>query len=202
MWCWRRLLRVPWTARRSNQSVLQEISPEYTLEGLMLKLQYFGHLMWRIDSSEKTLMLGGWMPSQTRWTWVWTSSGSWWWTGKPSVLQSMGSQRVGHDWVTELNWLKLLPKVWKEVKDFYSNHPCQHHIGAKSQSTKVRKRKDIQIEKGETKLSNCRRQDSLCRKVQRINRKSSRSSEFSQVTGQYTNIQKYTKSGLPWWSSS
>ena len=60
LWCWRRLLRVPWTARRSNQSILKEISPEYSLEGLMLKLkvQYFGHLMWRADSLEKTLMLG------------------------------------------------------------------------------------------------------------------------------------------------
>ena len=61
LWCWRRLLRVPWTARRSNQSILKEISPEYSLEGLMLKLklQYFGHLMQRADSLEKTLMLGG-----------------------------------------------------------------------------------------------------------------------------------------------
>ena len=61
LWCWRRLLRVPWTARRSNQCILMEISPEYSLEGLMLKLklQYFGHLMWRVDSLEKTLMLGG-----------------------------------------------------------------------------------------------------------------------------------------------
>ena len=61
LWCWRRLLRAPWTARRSNQSILKEISPEYSLEGLMLKLklQYFGHLMWRVDSLEKTLMLGG-----------------------------------------------------------------------------------------------------------------------------------------------
>ena len=60
LWCWRRLLRVPWTARRSNQSILEEISPEYSLEGLMLKLklQYFGHLMRRTDSLEKTLMLG------------------------------------------------------------------------------------------------------------------------------------------------
>ena len=60
LWCWRRLLRVPWTARRSNQSILKEISPEYPLEGLMLKLklQYFGHLMWRTDSLEMTLMLG------------------------------------------------------------------------------------------------------------------------------------------------
>ena len=58
LWCWRRLLRVPWTARRFNQSILKEISPEYSLEGLMLKLQYFGHLMQRTDSLEKTLMLG------------------------------------------------------------------------------------------------------------------------------------------------
>ena len=57
LWCWRRLLRVPWTARRSNQSILKEVSCEYSLEGLMLKLQYFGHLMWRINSFEKTLML-------------------------------------------------------------------------------------------------------------------------------------------------
>ena len=117
LWCWRRLLRVPWTARRSNQSILKEISPKYSLEGLMLKLklQYFGHQMW-IDSLDKTLMLGkieaegegddrgwdGWMASPTQWTWVWVGSGSWWWTGKPGVLQFMGSQRVGHDWATEL----------------------------------------------------------------------------------------------------
>ena len=61
LWCWRRLLRIPWTARRSNQSILKEVSPGYSLEGMMLKLkvQYFGHLMWRADSLEKTLMLGG-----------------------------------------------------------------------------------------------------------------------------------------------
>ena len=119
LWFWRRLLRVPWTARRSNQSIIKEISPEYSLEGLMLKLklQYFGHLMQRTDPLEKTLMLGkiegrrrrGWQRmrwldiSPTQWTWVWVSSGSQWWTGKPGVLQSMGSQRVGHNWVTELN---------------------------------------------------------------------------------------------------
>ena len=92
LWCWRRLLRVPWTARRSNQFILKEISPKYSLEGLMLGLQYFGHLMQRTDSLEKTLMLGtieageegddrgwkGWMASPTRWTWVWASCGSWW----------------------------------------------------------------------------------------------------------------------------
>ena len=81
---------------------------------LKLKLQYFGHLMRRTDSLEKTLMLiaaeggirgwDGWMASPTRWTWVWASSGSWWWTGKPGVLQSTGWQRAGHDWVIELNW--------------------------------------------------------------------------------------------------
>ena len=120
LWCWRRLLRVPWTARSSYQSILKEISPEYSLEGLMLKrkLQHFGHLMWRTDSFEKALMLerlkaggegdnrgwDGWMASPTRWTWVWVSSRSWWWIGNPGVLQSMGLQRVEHDWVTELNW--------------------------------------------------------------------------------------------------
>ena len=119
LWCWRRLLRVPWTARRSNQSILK-ISPEYSLAGLTLKLklQYFCHLMRRTDSLEKTLMLGkleaggdgddrgwdGWIASPTQWTWVWANSGSWWWTGKPGVLQSMGLQRVGHDWASELNW--------------------------------------------------------------------------------------------------
>ena len=118
--CQRRLLRVPWTERRSNQSILREISPEYSLKGLMLrqKLQYFGHLIWRTDSLGKTLMLGkiesrrrrgrhrmnGWMASLTQWTWVWVSPGSWWWTGEPVVWQSMGLQRVGRDWVTELNW--------------------------------------------------------------------------------------------------
>ena len=59
LWCWRRLLRVPWAARRSNQSILKEISPGCSLEGLMLKLQYFGHVMQRVDSLQKTMMLGG-----------------------------------------------------------------------------------------------------------------------------------------------
>ena len=119
LWCWKRLLKVPWTARRSNQSILKEISPEYSLEGLMwkLKLQYFGNLMWRIDSLEKpwyceSLKAGGegdnreWdgcMASLTSWTWVWASSGSWWQTGRLGMLQSMGSQGMGHDWVIELN---------------------------------------------------------------------------------------------------
>ena len=120
LWCWGRLLRVPWTAKRSSQSILKEISPGCSLEGLMLKLklQLFGHLMWRTDSLKRSwcwerLKAGGegedrgwdgWMASPTQWTWVWVNSGSWWWTGRPGVLQSMGSQRVGHDWATELNW--------------------------------------------------------------------------------------------------
>ena len=121
-WCWGRLLIVPWTARRSNQSLLKEISPGCSLEGLMLKLklQYFGHLMRRADSFGKTwswerLRAGGegddrgwdgWMTSMTWWYWVWVDSRSWWWTGRPGVLRFMGSQRVGHDWAIELNWMR------------------------------------------------------------------------------------------------
>ena len=108
LWCWRRFLRVPWTARRSNWSILKEISPKYLLEGLMLnlKFQYLGHLMWRTDSLKKTLMLGKieswrrrgqqrtrwWMASLTQWTWVSAGSGRRWRRVKPGVLQSMGSQ--------------------------------------------------------------------------------------------------------------
>ena len=119
LWYWRRVLRVPWTARRSNQSILKEVSPEYSLEELMLKLklQYFGHLIRRVESLVKTLMLvkiegrrrrddrgwDSWKASLTQWTWIWASSRSWWWSGKPGVLQSMKSQRVGQDWGTELN---------------------------------------------------------------------------------------------------
>ena len=106
LWCWRRLLRVPWTARRSTQSILKEMSLGCSLEGLMLKLklQYFGHLIQRTDWLEKILMLGkiegrrrrGWKRMRwldgitTWWIWVWASFRSWWWTGKPGVLQSMG----------------------------------------------------------------------------------------------------------------
>ena len=119
--CWRRLLRVPWTARKSNQSMLREISPEYSLEGPMLKLKL--PILWARDAKNwligkdpddwERLKVGrerdnkgwdGWMASLTQWTWIWVSSGSWQWTGKPGVLQSMGSQIVGHDWATELNW--------------------------------------------------------------------------------------------------
>ena len=137
LWCWRRLLRVPWTARRSNQSILMEISPGVSLEGMMLKLklQYFGHLMWRVDSLEKTLMLGGiggrrrkgrqrlrWLDSITDlMAWVWVNSGSWWWTGRPGVLWFMGLQRVGHDWATELNWTEPLEIYYCTFSDFLKN---------------------------------------------------------------------------------
>ena len=117
LWCWIRCLRVPWTARRSNQSILREISPEYSLEGLKLKLklQYFGHLMLRTDSLEKTLMLerlktegeeedrgwDGWMASPTRWTWVWASSGSWW-QGSVVCCSPWGHKEL--DTTERLNW--------------------------------------------------------------------------------------------------
>ena len=117
-WCfwtvvWRILLRVPWTARRSNQPILKEISPEYSLEGLILKLklQYFGPWCeelthWKrpwcwerlvVRGKEDDRGWDGWMVLPTQWAWVWVNSWSWWWTGRPGVLQSMESQRVWHD---------------------------------------------------------------------------------------------------------
>ena len=128
LWCWRRLLRVPWTARRSNQSTLGEISPGCSLEGLMLKLklQYLAtwckeltHLQrpwcWERlkEGREGDRGWDGWMASPTPWTWVWVNFGSWWWTGRPGVLRFMWSQRVGHDWVTELNWTNVW-RTWVE----------------------------------------------------------------------------------------
>ena len=113
-------LRVPWTARRYHQPILKEISSEYSLEGLILKLklQYLAtwceeltHLKrpwcWERLRAEGAGDNRGWdgrMASPTQWAWVWVNSRSWWWTGRPGVLWFMGLQRVGHDWVTELNW--------------------------------------------------------------------------------------------------
>ena len=124
LWFWRRFLRVLWTARRSNQSILKEISPRCSLEGLMikLKLQYLATSCeelthWKRLWCWEGLGAGGeredrgwdgWMASLTQWMWVWVNSGSWWWTGRPGMLQFVGSQRVGHDWATELNWTRLV----------------------------------------------------------------------------------------------
>ena len=117
LWCWR-LLRVPCTVRRSNQSIPKETSPEYSLEGLILnlKLHYLASwceelTYWKRPWCWERLNAGGegddrgwdgWMASPTRWTWIWARSGCWWWTGKPGMLPSMGLQRVGHEWATAL----------------------------------------------------------------------------------------------------
>ena len=128
LWCWRRLLRVPWSARISNQSILKEIRPGISLEGMMLKLklQYFGHLMRRVDSLEDSDAGREWGQEEKGMTedemagwhhWldgrVWVNSRSWWWTGGPGVLQFMGSQRVGHNWATELNWTNCTHRNWQ-----------------------------------------------------------------------------------------
>ena len=127
LWCWRRLLRVPWTARRSNQSILKEISLEYswcwswcsnTLDTWWEELTHLKRpWCW------ERLKVGGegddrgsdvWMASPTQWTCAWVNSGSWWWTGRPDVLLSMGSQIVRHIWVTELNsWMSSFDTVPK-----------------------------------------------------------------------------------------
>ena len=128
LWYCRRLLRVPWTARRSNQSILKEISPEYSVEGLMLKLKLPTLATWCEELTHwkrpwcwERLKVGegndrewdGWVASPTQWTWVWVNSGSWWWTGRPSMLQSMWSERVGHEWTTELNWTDRILRLEK-----------------------------------------------------------------------------------------
>ena len=117
LWCWRRFLRVPWTAKRSNRSIIKEISPEYSLDAET-------PIIWPPDAKKWVIVkdpdaekdwsweekgmtedeMVGW---PTLWTWVWASSGSWWWSAKPGVLQFMGSQRVGRDWMTEPNWTEL-----------------------------------------------------------------------------------------------
>ena len=128
LWCWRRLLRVPWTARRSNQSILKEISLEYSLEDWYWSwysntwaIWYEKLTPWKRPWHWERLKAGweghsrrwdDWMASPNQWAWVWTSSKRWWWTGKPGILHSMSSQRVGHAWVTELNW----------YYSHYSNH--------------------------------------------------------------------------------
>ena len=118
VWCWRRLWRVPWTARRSNQSILKEMGPEgstcwsWNFNTLGTWCEELTHLKrpwcWeRLKMGGEGVDRGwdGWKGSPTQWTWVWVGSGGWWWTGRPVVLQSMGLQRVGHGWAYELNWL-------------------------------------------------------------------------------------------------
>ena len=119
LWCWRRLLRVPWTARRSNQSILKESSPEYSLEGSWSSntlATWCKELTdWKRPWCWKRLKAGegddrgwdGWMASLSWWAWVWESSGSWWWTGKPGVLQPMGSQSWTQlsDWTVQYQFL-------------------------------------------------------------------------------------------------
>ena len=120
LWCWRRFLRVPWTARRSNHSILKKSVLDvlwkdwcWSWNSNTLATSCEALTYWKRLCSWEGLGEGGegndrgwdgWMASPTQWTWVWVNSGSWWWTGRPGVLQFMGLQRVGHDWATELNW--------------------------------------------------------------------------------------------------
>ena len=124
LWCWRKFLRVPWTARRSNQSILKkwvlnihwkDWCWSWNFNTLATWSEELTH--WKRPWCWKILKAGregddrgwyGWIASLTLWTWVWVNSGSLWWTGRPDVLQSMGSQRVGHDWATELKWAHLI----------------------------------------------------------------------------------------------
>ena len=121
LWCWRRLLKVPWIARRSNQSIVRKSILNinwkdiwsWSFNPLATRCEELTH--WKRSWCWERLKAGregngrgwdGWMTLPTQWTWVWASSGSWWSTGNPGMLQFMGSQRVGHDWVTELNWVQ------------------------------------------------------------------------------------------------
>ena len=125
------ILDSPWTARRSNQSILKEISPSvhwkdwcwsWNSNTLATSCKELTHLKrprcWerlRAGGEWDDRGWDGWMASPTRWAWVWVDSGSWWWTGRPGMLQFMGSQRVGHDWVNELNWSRERRRsVWSD----------------------------------------------------------------------------------------
>ena len=132
VWCWRRLLRVPWAARRSNQSILKEINPEYSLEGLMLKLKLQSFGTWCEELTHlkrpwcwERLKAGGkgddrgwdsWMASPTQWTCVWVNSGSWWWTGRPGVLRSMRLQSRAR-----LSWTEINLQLYKQYTRTSSN---------------------------------------------------------------------------------
>ena len=145
LWCWRRLLRVPWTARRSNQSILKEISPGCQSKDWCWSWNsntlatWYEELIWKKPWCWERLRAGGeevdrgwdgWMALPTQWKWVWVNSGSWWWTGRPGVLQSLGSQRVRHDWVTKLNWTELRPPT--NPKNCDLSHTAATATAAKS----------------------------------------------------------------------
>ena len=132
LWCWRRLLRVTWTARRSNspawrRSVLnihwKDWCWRWNSNTLATSCKELTHLK-RPWCWERLKAVGegdnrgwdGWMASLTQWTWVWVNSGSWWWTGRPGVLRFMGSQRVGHDWATELNWTSKVSQSYIDTR--------------------------------------------------------------------------------------
>ena len=131
LWCWRRLLRVPWTARRSNQSILK-ISPGCSWKDSCWSFNSNTSATWCKELTHwkrpwcwERLKAGGegdrgwdgWMASPTQWTWVWVDSGSWWWTGRPGVLLFTGLQRVGHNWANELNWISLLVMGQEQFED-------------------------------------------------------------------------------------
>ena len=121
LWCWRRLLRVPWTARRSNQSILRRsvlgVDQKdwcWSWNSNTLATWCKELIHWKRPWCWEGLGAGGegddrgwdgWMASLTQWTWAWVNSGSWWWIGRPGIRRFVGSQRVGHDWATELNWI-------------------------------------------------------------------------------------------------
>ena len=143
LWCWRRLLRVPWTARRSNQSILKVLAVHwkdwcwsYNSNTLATSCKELSHLKrpwcWerlRAGGEGDDRGWDGWMASPTQWTWVWVNSGSWWWTGRPGVLQPLGSQRVGYDWVTALNWsLNFAMRSWLSEPLSAPSLVCAHCI--------------------------------------------------------------------------
>ena len=152
LWCWRRLLSVPWTAR-SNKSILKEINPEYYWKGWCWSWNSNTLATWCKELTQwkrlwrwERLKAGGegddrgwdgWMASLTRWTWVWASSRSWWWTGRPGVLRFMGLQRVRHNWATEQQWyqIPIIEKISNSYilifyikKLFSQRQPCLEHI--------------------------------------------------------------------------
>ena len=142
LWCWRRLLRVPWTARRSNQSILKESVLNihwkdwcwsWNSNTLATRCKELTHLKrpwcWerlKVEGEGDDRGWDGWVASLTQWTWVWVKLRSWWWTGRPGVLQSMGSQRVGHNWATELNWTDSLPLIYQGILVYFFKSKFYH----------------------------------------------------------------------------